>query len=49
MIFETIYGLTFEFLSLSKDIAFTIASIIQISQIIIVIFVSFFLSKIKKE
>lgn len=47
---QTTYGLTFEFLSLSKDIAFTIASIIQISQIIIVIFVSFFFfQKLKKN
>ena len=47
---QTTYGLTFEVLSLSKDIAFTIASIIQISQIIIVIIVSFFFfQKFKKN
>jgi len=39
------YGITFQFLSLPKDIAFTIATIIQISQIIIVLFISIFLIK----
>ena len=47
---QTTYGLTFDFLSLSKDIAFTIASIIQMSQIIIVLFVFlFFFKKLKKN
>ena len=43
-----IYSLSFEYFSLPKDIALTIATIKQITHIVIIIFVLIFVSMKKK-